>query len=37
MGLNEPHSSGTVRLSWCHVTEEVDPDRLVQAIRRLRA
>ena len=36
MGLGEAQSSGALRLSWCHITEQVDWAPVVDAIRCLR-
>lgn len=36
MGLDEPRSSGALRFSWCHMTEDVDWEPVVHTIRRLR-
>lgn len=36
MGLDEPRSSGALRLSWCHMTEDVDWEPIVHTLRRLR-
>lgn len=36
MGLGEPQASGALRMSWSHMTEQVDWGPVVDAIRRLR-
>jgi cysteine desulfurase len=36
MGLGGSQLSGAVRLSWCHLTEDVDWGAVAQTIRRLR-
>ena len=36
MGLAEPQLSGAIRLSWSHMTQDVDWGPVVEAIRRLR-
>ncbi len=36
MDLGEDHVNGAIRLSWCHLTPEVDWGSLVSAINSLR-
>lgn len=35
MGLSEEETAGAVRMSWCHLTPQVDWDKVVSVIRRL--
>jgi len=35
MGLDKPRTEGAIRLSWCHMTEEVDWEGVAQSISRL--
>jgi cysteine desulfurase len=36
MGLSEEHLKGALRLSWCHLTPEVDWGKVAACIRALR-
>jgi cysteine desulfurase len=36
MGLPEDHIKGAVRLSWCHLTPEVDWNAVVRVIWKLQ-
>ncbi len=36
MGLPEERIRGAIRVSWCHMTEDVDWEGVVEAIKRLR-
>jgi cysteine desulfurase len=36
MGLPSEHVNGAVRLSWCHLTPELDWGEVVRAIRKLQ-
>lgn len=36
MGLSTERIEGAIRLSWCHMTEEVDWNRVVKIVRSLR-
>jgi cysteine desulfurase len=37
MELSEDHVKGAVRLSWCHLTPEVDWNAVVSAIQKMIA
>jgi len=36
MGLSEDTIRGALRISWCHMTPEVDWEEVVARIKRLR-
>jgi cysteine desulfurase len=36
MGLAEERIRGAIRVSWCHMTEDVDWEQVVEAIKQLR-
>lgn len=36
MGLTEEEMAGAVRISWCHLTQEVDWERFVEVVRSLQ-